>query len=307
MRIIIAGGSGLIGSALAQDLAKDKHEVIILSRNPARLSPVTSEVKFITWDGKTQQGWGKVVEGVNAIINLAGANIAGEGFLPARWTRARKENIRLSRLNAGKAITEAISSAREKPGVLVQASGIGYYGPRGDEVIDESATPGRDFMAQLSQEWEQSTAQVEGQGVRRVIIRTGVVLSKEGGALSRLLLPYKLFMGGPLGNGRQVLSWIHIDDEVKAIRFLIDTQDSHGAYNLTAPHPVTNAELGKQIAKFLRRPYFLPVPGFAMRWAFGEVSTVVLDGQRVHPNRLLNSGFEFRYPTSDKALAEIIR
>ena len=306
MRIIIAGGSGLIGSALSQYLEQDKHEVIILSRNPAYSSRTSSGVSYLAWDGKSQQGWGKLVEGVDAIVNLAGANIAGEGFLPTRWTPERKENIRSSRLNAGKAITEAISSAREKPVVLVQASGIGYYGTHGDEPIDETAAPGGDFMARLSQEWEHSTAEVEAQGVRRVVIRTGVVLSKQGGALSRLLVPYKLFLGGPLGNGRQVMSWIHIDDEIKAIRFLIDNQDAKGAYNLTAPDPVTNAEMGKQIGKILRRPHFMPVPGFAMRWAFGEVATVVLDGQRVLPNRLLSSGFEFRYPTIEKALVDIL-
>lgn len=306
MRIILAGGSGLIGSALAQDLSKDQHEVIILSRNPAHSAALTGQAKFVAWDGKTQQGWGKQVNGAHAVVNLAGANIAGDGFLPARWSRERKENIRLSRLNAGKAISEAISSARDKPAVLVQASGIGFYGPRGNEPIDETAAPGGDFMAQLSQEWERSTAAVEEHGVRRTIIRTGVVLSKDGGALSRLLYPYRLFVGGPLGNGRQVMSWIHIADEVRAIRFLIDDQSAQGAYNLTAPHPVTNGELGKQIGRLLHRPHYLPVPGFAMRLAFGEVSTVVLDGQRVLPSRLLTSGFEFKYPTSDKALADIL-
>ena len=306
MRIIIAGGSGLIGNALTHDLLQDKHEVIILSRNPGYRSSMQPEVKLYTWDGKTQQGWGKLVEGADIIVNLAGANIAGEGFFPARWTKERKENIRLSRINAGKAITEAITSAQEKPKVLVQSSGIGFYGPRNDVLLDETADSGNDFMAHLCQEWESSTAEVEAQGVRRVIIRTGVVLSKQGGALNRLLLPYKLFLGGPLGNGRQVMSWIHIMDEVKAIRFLIENEQTRGVYNLTAPNPVTNAEMGKQIGKNLHRPYYLPVPDFAMRMLFGEVSSVVLDGQRVLPKRLLQSGYVFKYPAVDMALAEIL-
>jgi len=306
MKIIITGGTGLIGSALTQSLRRDQHEVFILSRYPGSKSLALNGVKIYTWDGKTQQGWGRLVEGADAIVNLAGANIAGEGFFPSRWTKERKKNIRLSRINAGKAVTDAIASAKVKPKVLIQSSAIGFYGSSMGELVDETSASGGDYMAILCEEWEQSTDVVESYGVRRVVIRTGVVLSNQGGALSRLLLPYKLFVGGPFGNGRQVISWIHMADEIMAIRYLIDHQEARGVFNLTAPNPVTNSELGKQIAKTIHRPYYLPIPGFALRLLFGEVSTVVLDGQRVLPYRLLKSGYEFMYPKIDEALVDLL-
>ena len=306
LSIIIAGGSGLIGKALTRELRRNNHEVVILSRNPEHAIRVSEGVKYFSWDGRTQQGWGNLVEGADAVVNLAGANLAGEGFFPARLSMERKQVLKQSRLNALKAIIEAIETASEKPKVLIQASAIGYYGPLGDQPVDESEPVGNDFMARLLQEVEQSTKDIESLGVRRVVIRSGVVLTNQGGALSRLLLPYRLFVGGPLGNGRQVLSWIHIDDEVKAIRYLIENPGTSGVFNLTAPNPVTNAEMGKAIAKVMRRPYYLPVPGFAMRLLFGEVAAVVLDGQRVIPTRLLASGFKFDYPRIDMALENIL-
>ena len=306
LRIIIAGGSGLIGKALTRDFRRDNHEVIILSRNPDQAIRVDDGVKLLAWDGMTKRGWGKLVEGADAVLNLAGANLAGEGFFPARWTQERKQNIKQSRLNALTAIIEAIDAASEKPKALIQSSAIGYYGPRDDRPVDEAGSVGPDFMARSLQEVEQASESVEQLGVRRVVVRSGVVLTNQGGALSRLLLPFKLFVGGPLGNGRQVLSWIHIRDEVKAIRYLVENPDTSGVYNLTAPNPVTNAEMGKAIAKIMHRPYYLPVPGFALRLLFGEVATVVLDGQRVIPTRLLESGFEFDFPRIDMALENIL-
>ncbi len=306
MRIIIAGGSGLIGRALSRALVRDNHEVFVLSRNPARATQLPDGVKIYAWDGKTQQGWGKLVEGADAVINLAGENIAGEGFFPARWTKERRKNIRQSRLSAVSAIIEAIDTAREKPKLFIQSSAIGFYGPKKDQTVDETAAAAGDFMACLLQELEQSTEVIENFGVRRVVIRSGIILSNQGGALSRLLLSFRLFAGGPFGNGRQVMSWIHIADEIKAIRFLIDNPTTRGVYNLTAPQAVTNAEMGKTIGKIMHRPYYLPVPGFALRLLFGEVSTVVLEGQRVLPTRLLESGYKFEYPRIDMALEDIL-
>jgi uncharacterized protein (TIGR01777 family) len=307
MRIIIAGGSGLIGRELARELLLANHEVVVLSRNPGKIAPMSSRVKIIAWDGKTPQGWGQFVEGTGALVNLAGANIAGEGFFPSRWTEERKQNILQSRLNAGRAISDAIAIAKEKPRVLVQSSAIGFYGPLSDQAVDENGKAGIDFVARICQEWEQSTAAVEALGVRRVVVRSGIVLTNQGGALTRMLLPYKLYVGGPFGNGKQVISWIHINDEVSAIGFLIDTPTTNGVYNLTAPNPTTNAEMGRTIGRIMRRPYYLPVPAFAMRLLFGEVATVVLDGQRVLPNRLLEGGFEFKFPRIDMAIGDIIR
>jgi len=307
MRIIIAGGSGLIGSALTRDLRGDNHEVYILTRDTSRVSPMDEGVKLYAWDGRTQQGWGNLVEDADAVINLAGANLAGEGFFPARWNKFRKSIILQSRIHAGQAVTEAIRSANVKPKVLVQASAIGYYGATNEQRVDELSKGGNDFSAQVCREWEQSTQEVEDIGVRRVVIRTGIVLSAQGGSLTRMMLPIKLFFGGPFGSGRQIMSWIHLSDEIQAIRYLIDNPETDGVYNLTSPHPVSNAEIGRKMARIMNRPYYLPIPGLAMRLAFGEVADVVLGRLDVQPTRLLNSGFKFAYPQIDMALADILQ
>lgn len=306
MRVIIAGGSGLIGRELTADLAQHGYEVIILSRNPERVTSIPDGAQAASWDGRTAQGWGHLVNGADAIVNLAGENLAGESFFPARLTTERKQRIRDSRILSGEAILEAIQAAEKKPEVLVQASAIGYYGFRGDEIVDEDSSPGDDFFAEWK-DWEKVTEPVEELGVRRVVIRTGVVLSTEkGSALTRLMLPFKLFAGGPFGNGRQYISWIHIADEAGAIRFLIENKGARGVYNLTAPNPVTNAQFGKTLGKVMKRPYYLPVPGFALRIAFGEVTAVVLEGQRVVPNRLLKAGFEYQFPELEPALHDTL-
>ncbi len=306
MRIIIVGGSGLIGSALTRDFRKDNHEVFILTRNPSRVNPMDDGVKIYAWNGRTQEGWGRIVEGADAVVNLAGANLAGEGFLPTRWNNLQKSIILQSRIHAGQAITEAIKAATDKPKVLVQASAIGFYGATNEQRVDETSQGGDDFSAQVCLKWEQSTQEVVTSGVRRVIIRTGIVLSAKGGTLPRMLLPIKFFVGGPFGNGRQIMSWIHIADEVTAIRYLIDNPETNGVYNLTSPNPMTNADIGRVIARIVHRPYYFPVPGFAMRLAFGEVASVVLGSLNVHPNRLLDCGFKFLYPEIEMALADIL-
>jgi uncharacterized protein (TIGR01777 family) len=306
MRVIITGGSGLIGSELTANLAQDGHEVTILSRNPEKVSGIADSTRAVAWDGKTDQGWGHLVEGADAIVNLAGENLAGEGFFPSRLTSERKQRIRDSRVFAGEAIVEALQAAEKKPEVLIQSSAVGYYGPHGDEKLDENSPPGDDFFAGWK-EWEKVTAPAEDMGVRRIIIRSGVVFTtKKGSALTRLMLPFKLFAGGPFGNGRQYISWIHIADEVGAIRTLIENKVARGVYNLTAPNPVTNAEAGKALAKVMHRPYYLPTPGFALKMAFGEVTSVVLEGQRVIPKRLLELGFTFQFPEIEPALRDLL-
>ncbi len=306
MRVIITGGSGLIGRALTDSLAQDGHEVIILSRTPERVQNLPANARAVGWDGKTAQGWGHLASGAKAIVNLAGENLAGEGFFPTRWTEERKQRIRASRVNPGNAVLEAIDAVEERPEVLVQSSAVGYYGPLGDEKVDEGSQAGNDFLANYCQEWEETTQAAEEIGVRRVVIRSGVVLSTESGALPRMMLPFKLFAGGPFGNGRQYISWVHLDDEVAAIRFLIENKQARGAFNLTAPNPSTNAEFGKTLGKVMHRPYYMPVPGFALRAMFGEVTTVVLDGQRVIPTRLQEMGFEFQFPNLEPALRDTL-
>jgi uncharacterized protein (TIGR01777 family) len=308
MRVLITGGTGLIGRALSAELLSLGHEVIVLSRSPERATGLPEGVRVVGWDARTPAGWGHLADGAGAIVNLAGASIAGEGFFPSRWTDEQRRVIRESRLNSSHAVVEAVEHAEHKPGVLIQASGVGYYGFHGDETLTEEAEPGGDWAARFTaEEWEPSSAPVEQMGVRRVLARTGVVLSAEEGALPRLLLPFRLFVGGPLGNGKQWYSWISLQDEARALCFLIETEEARGAFNLTAPNPVTNGELSKLIGKVMGRPSIIPVPGFAMRLAFGEVAEVVLQGQRAIPQRLLDLGFEFDYPTVEPALRDILR
>ena len=303
MRVIITGGTGLIGRALVADLLRDGHEVIVLSRRPdAYRERMPAGACLERWDGHTAAGWGHLVEGADAVINLAGENIAA-----GRWTAERKQRIRESRVNAGRAVTEAITAASHKPRVLVQASAVGYYGPRGDEEVDEDTPPGDDFLGRVAVEWEASTAAVEEQGVRRVVIRTGIVLTPEGGALGRMLLPFRLGLGGPFGSGRQWFPWIHIADEVGAIRFLIENEATRGPYNLTAPNPVRQKEFARALGRALRRPAFLPVPAFALRLLFGEMADALLTGQRAIPRRLLEAGYTFRFPTLETALRNLLQ
>ena len=302
MRIIITGGTGLIGGALAANLANDGHEVILLSRAPERTILLPPGVRAERWDGRTATGWGPLADGADAIVNLA-----GEGIASGRWTEERKRRIRKSRVNAGQAVVDAVKAAARKPGVVIQSSAVGYYGVHGDEEITESAPAGSDYLAQVAMAWEGSTAPVETMGVRRIIIRTGVVLSNKGGALPQMLLPFRLFAGGPLGNGKQWLPWIHIADEVGAIRFLIENRQASGAFNLCAPNPLTNAEFGRVVGRVMGRPAFMPTPAFALHLVFGEMATVLLDGQRQAPKRLIELGFAFRFPSAEAALRDILK
>lgn len=306
MRIIITGGTGFIGRALAADLAGAGYEVIVLSRDPARAAGLPGGVRAAQWDGRTAAGWGRLADSALAIVNLAGENLSGGGFPPARWTPERKDLIRRSRLDAGAAVTEAVAAAGTKPRVVIQSSGIGHYGARADKALTEADAPGADFLARLTVEWEASTAAVAAQGVRHVSVRTGVVLSPDEGALKQLLLPFKFYVGGPMGSGRQGFSWIHPADEVAAIRFLIESERASGPFNLCAPAPLSNAEFARVLGKVVGRPAWLPVPGFALRLALGEVAAMVLDGQRALPQRLLDLGFRFRYPDAESALRDLL-
>jgi uncharacterized protein len=307
MRIIIAGGSGLIGRALTAILTANGDDILILSRKPERVKGMPNGVNVIQWDGKTLHEWVKYIDNSDVIINLTGENLSGEGLIPSRWTKARKLRLVQSRVNSGEVLTKAIQSVKNKPSIFVQASGVGFYGTHQEKPLTEEDESGNDFAANLCKEWEASSQPVELMGVRRMVVRNGVVLSNRGGALPLLLLPFKLWVGGPLGNGHQVYSWIHMDDEINAIQFLIHSEKANGIYNLTSPNPVTNAEFGLSISKILKRPYYLPIPSFAMRLALGEVTTMVLQGQRVLPQRLLELGFTFRYPLIDEALSDLIK
>ncbi len=305
MRVIITGGTGLIGRALSNGLAADGHEVIILSRNTNKTAGLDGRVRLEKWDGVTTTGWGGLMDGAGAVINLVGESIAGEGFPPSRWTPERKERILQSRLRAGTALVEAIRAAKQKPAVLVQSSAVGYYGTHGDQDITEEHAAGNDFLAGVCKQWEASTAEVEKMGVRRPVARTGIVMTTKGGVLPLMSLPVKLFVGGPIGSGKQQMPWIHLHDEVAALRWLMDTPTATGAYNLSAPNPLSNAALTKAMAKALGRPAFVPTPAFAFQLAFGELAVLLVEGQRAVPSRLLKEGFTFKYTDAEVALREL--
>jgi hypothetical protein len=298
--VLVSGGTGLIGRALAANLTGNGHEVSVLSRSASQAAEPHAGIKLVRWDGATPRGWEEALSSADAVVNLA-----GEGIADGAWTPERKQRIRDSRVRAGEAIVTAIRASDRRPSVLIQASAVGYYGSRGQEPASEWDSPGTDFLARTCVEWEASTQPVETLGVRRVVIRTGIVLSREGGALSRLATPFRLFGGGPIGSGAQVMPWNHIDDEAAAIRFLIGSPTASGPYNLSAPNQVTNAEFGVELGRALGRPSLIPKPAFAMRLLFGEMADALLEGQRALPTRLLAAGFTFRHPSLAGALRAI--
>jgi uncharacterized protein (TIGR01777 family) len=307
MRVVVTGGTGLIGGALARHLGAAGYDAVVLTRNVGKVGPLPPGVRAEQWDGLTGKSWSHLLDGETAIVHLA-----GEGIADGRWTEERKRRIRDSRIGSGQAVLEAIQSASSRPKALLQSSAVGYYGPRGDDEVVEGQPPGHGFLADICLDWEASTAAAESLGVRRVVLRTGVVLAREGGALPRMAMPFKMMAGAPLGSGRQWLPWIHIADEVGAIRFLLERDDAQGPFNLTAPKPVTNHGLGDALGRVLRRPsplqaLGLGVPAPVFRALLGEMADAVLDSQRVLPARLLELGYPFRYPDIDSALRDLYR
>ena len=302
MRVLVTGGTGLIGRALVADLAQDGHEVVVLSRNPARAPALPPGAEVRPWDAHSVAGWWPLINGIDVIVNLAGENISA-----GRWTAERKTRIRQSRIEAGQALVDAVNTAKHKPRAFLQASAVGYYGPRGEEALGEASLPGTDWLSRVAVDWEAITRPVEAVGVRHVILRTGIVLTLDGGALPKMALPFRFFVGGPIGNGQQAFPWIHLADEVAAIRFLIDREDAHGPFNLTAPQMQTNTEFSRALGHAMYRPAWLPVPGFALRLLFGEMATILLTGQHALPIKLQRMGFAFRFPMLDAALSDLFR
>jgi len=301
MRIVITGGTGLIGNALAREMGSACHEVVVLTRDPARSGTLPPGTRAVRWDGRTAGDWAKLLDGDTVIVHLAGDAIA-----VGRWTDEKKRRIRESRVESGRAVLEAVRQAKSKPRALLQGSAVGYYGDTGDAVVTESHPPGDDFLARVCVEWEASTAEVTSFGVRRPVLRTGIVLSSQGGALPRMALPFRMLAGGPLGNGRQWLPWIHEMDEVGAIRFLIEREDADGPFNLTAPAPLPNRDFSRALGEALHRPSFAPAPGFALRLLLGEMADALLHGQRAVPRKLLDLGYVFRYPEALAALRGLL-
>ena len=303
-RIIITGATGFIGRALSGELASAGYEIIALTRRHAEAEKILGpDVKVVEWDAATATGWSAFADGATAIINLAGDNI-GSG----RWTGKKKERILASRLNAGKAVTEATARAEVKPQVLIQASGVGYYGDRGDEILDEDSSNGTGFIADVARQWEQSVREVESLGVRLATIRLGVVLGPNGGVMSRLIRPFRFFVGGHPGSGRQWLPWVHIEDVIGIIRFLIENADCKGPFNVTAPEPTMSKDFYDTLGKAMHRPAVFPMPAFALKLALGEMAAeLLLSSTRVIPKKLLDAGYEFKLAKPTAAFGNILR
>lgn len=282
MNILLSGSSGLIGSELKKNLETDGHQVTPLSRD------FDNPINF---------------EGIDAVIHLAGENIA-----QGRWTKAKKSEIRNSRINGTKKLSDQLATSPHKPSIFISSSATGFYGDRSDDILDEESSQGAGFLPEVCVLWEKATKSAEQAGIRTIHIRTGVVLTKKGGALKKMLPPFLLGGGGILGNGKQYMSWISLKDEINAILFILNNNEISGAVNLTAPNPVNNKEFTKILGKTIKKPTIVPLPGFAARLLFGEMAeAILLTGNRVLPNKLLNAGFNFTHPTLDKALESILK
>ena len=307
-KVIIAGGTGLIGSNLANALIDGDYDVVVLTRSTPNDNPVSKKIRTAHWDGQHLGSWADEINGAFAVVNLAGASIAGENLfsiLFKRWSEKRKELILQSRLTSGKILAEAIERAVIKPEVFIQASGIGYYGTVSSTPFSENAPAGNDFLAAVSRDWEASSASVISMGVRHVIIRSGVVLSVSGGILPLVALPIRLFVGGRLGGGNQPFPWIHITDEVNAIQYLMEDNSSSGSFNLVSPGMTNLSNFGQRLAHVLHRPYSLPIPAFLLKLVLGEKSILILEGQQAVPANLVKQGFKFNFPETLSALQDL--
>lgn len=294
MRVVVAGGSGFLGQALQDHLRRSGHTTTVLTRTRR----ASNDVAW-TPDG-TAGTWAAALQGADAVVNLS-----GEGIAEARWSATRKATLRDSRLLSTRSIVTAIGDLPTPP-ALLNASGVGYYGDRGVELVTEETPPGHDFLASLCVEWEAAAEQAAA-FTRVVLLRNGLVMHPSGGALKKMLLPFRLGAGGPLGSGAQYLPWIHLDDWVEMVAWLIEQPTARGAFNVTAPSPATNADFTRALGQAVRRPAFIPVPAFALRVALGELADTLLTGQRAVPARATAAGFAFRFAEIEPALRDLLR
>ena len=301
MHVIIAGATGFIGQNLCSSLVADNIPVIALSRNAEKATSILGDgVECLSWDGKTLGPWRDRLEGAAAVVNLAGANV-GE-----RWTASHKKSILNSRINATAVLVKAIEGSTDKPGLLLQGSAIGYYGSKGDQLLDENSPKGSGFLANVVDLWEEQ-ASLNSEQTRIVYLRTGVVLGKGEGMLAKMTLPFQLFAGGPLGSGNQWISWIHINDQVAVMRHLMEHDHLKGIFNCNAPNPVQMSRFVEVFGKVLGRPSWLPVPAFALKLLLQDMAEeTVLASQRVSVQKLLQSGFQFSYPEIEGALKALL-
>ena len=296
MRVVVAGGSGFLGSALVRSLRESGQEVSILTRRPV------GNPNEISWDGRSVDVWAASLEGADAVVNLT-----GYGLEHWPWNAGQKRHFVLSRVEPGVALASAIEASAHRPRVFIQVSGINFYGLRGAGIADESTAAASDYLAQLAVQWEAATRSVEDLGIRRVVARSAVVLAANGGLFPLMALPVRLMIGGPLGNGRQAVPWIHLADQVRALRFLMENEQATGAFNLIAPQATSNEDFMRAVAGVLHRPYWLRTPGILLRLALGEMSDLVLEGRYSRPMRLEKMGFQFAYPTIQAALSSLLK
>ena len=302
MRIVISGGTGFIGRALCVSLCHDGHQVSVLTRNRETAQRTCGpKVTAIEWNGREAATLASCLEGADAVINLAGAPIAD-----GRWTDARKQLLTDSRVLATRSLVDALSRCSSKPRTLINASGIGYYGASDDRMLDEGSQRGHGFLADLCLAWEAEALRAQEFGVRVVTLRTGMVLEKDGGALPKMLLPFRLFAGGPILPGTQWVSWIHREDHIGVIRWALTTLTVSGPVNAVAPEPVTMSQFCKVLGQSFHRPSWLPVPGFILNIALGELATLMTTGQRIYPKKALSGGYVFHYKTLAPALQHIL-
>lgn len=300
MKVAITGATGFVGSRLVEQLQAQGHQPLVLTRNRASALRAFPNLEIVAYTPTESGPWQEAIAGCDAVVNLAGEPIAEN-----RWTPKQKQEILDSRKLGTQKIVEAITQANPKPTVLVNASAIGYYGTSETATFDESSFAGNDFLSQVCQAWEAEAQKVKDTGVRLVILRLGIVLGN-GGALAKMIPPFQLFAGGPIGTGHQWFSWIHRDDLVNLIVQALTRQDIEGVLNATAPNPVRMSELCQTLGQTLNRPSWLPVPGFALEVLLGEGAQVVLEGQQVLPKRTTSYGFEYQYPSVKQALDEIL-
>jgi len=303
LKILVTGGTGFIGKSLVKRLAERQHEVLVLSRNPKKaLNKFSSSVRLLLWSNQGQKSWQAELQDCDVVINLAGENLAA-----GMWTRRQKARILNSRINAGKSLMQGIEESGHKPRIIIQSSAVGFYGDTGLQTVNETSAPGSGFLAEVVRQWESSTATADHLGIRRIIIRTGLVLSKSGGLLPKLMIPYHFYLGGFMGNGKQGFPWIHLEDEIRAITFLMEQPQSNGIYNLAAPETVSASEFARELGKTLRRSAWLNIPEFLVRVVPGGMGEeLLLKGQYVQPVRLIEAGFTFTYPDIQSALHAVI-
>ncbi len=301
MKVLVTGSTGLVGTALVNALAHDGHTACRLLRQQSVISRGEKEGFDVAWNPATGELGGAGV-GADAVVNLAGASIAG-----GRWTQERKGLLRTSRIDTTRALVNALAKMNARPRVLVSASAIGIYGDRGDEVLTEESNPGKDFLAGVTREWEAEALKAEALGIRVVLVRFGIILARHGGALAKMLLPFKLGVGGRLGSGKQWMSWVTLDDVVGILRLAMENASVRGAMNVVAPQPVQNAEFTKVLAKALHRPALFPAPAFALRLALGEMAdALLLSSQRVAPKWLEKLGYRFSHSDLSVALRNLL-